>query len=76
MECASFLSGAGKEHFPGFIYAPNELQRFHEAAGIFTLLLSDDRIIHFEPEEPCLFRSWLYSYGVAAVEVTMGPEAF
>lgn len=55
------------EYYPGLSYQASGLVRFHEAAGIFTILLSDDRIIHFEPEHPQVFRAWLQAHGIGAV---------
>lgn len=56
------------EYYPGLPYPACRLVRFHEAAGIFTILLSDDRIIHFEPEHRTVFRAWLKVHGIDVVE--------
>ncbi|WP_118973606.1 hypothetical protein [Taibaiella koreensis] len=57
-----------EERYPGFGYPAYLLRRFHEAAGLFTILLQNDHIIHYEPGEPERFRSWLHQSGVAIVE--------
>lgn len=42
-----------------FEYNPDELTKYTEAAGIFSIILSDGKIIHHKPANPNAFREWL-----------------
>ncbi|MBO9594429.1 MAG: hypothetical protein J7599_16115 [Niabella sp.] len=45
--------------FPGFNIPYAELEKYIEAAGIFTIMLKNGSIIHFKPEYIQKFHAWL-----------------
>ncbi|MBZ4190321.1 hypothetical protein [Niabella beijingensis] len=51
-------------HYPEFEYAAPTLNKFIEASGIFTILLTSGAIIHFRPENSASFRQWLTEHAV------------
>ena len=46
-------------YYLGFEYNSKELVKYVEAAGVFTILLRNDKVVHFFPESPEGFRNWL-----------------
>lgn len=42
--------------FPGFEYSPDNLIRYIEANGLFTLLLKGGKIVDYKPSNPEDFR--------------------
>ena len=49
---------------PGFGYTPDQLNRYIEASGIFTILLKNGLIVHHNPDDAETFRYWLSFYKV------------
>ncbi|ANH79989.1 hypothetical protein A8C56_02465 [Niabella ginsenosidivorans] len=45
--------------FPGFEHAPDELTKYIEAFGIFTILLRNGSVVHYNPDDTNAFRYWL-----------------
>ncbi len=50
--------------YPGFEYYANELTKYTEAAGVFSMLLWNGKIVHFMPANSLAFREWLCTHGV------------
>jgi len=50
--------------FPGFAYTATALKRFSEAAGVYSILLKSDQVVHFEPGDPIAFKQWLRFFKV------------
>lgn len=54
--------------YSGFEYPYNLLHKYVEAAGLFTIMLTDDSIVHFKPEDIVGFRSWLKTHNILEVK--------
>ena len=50
--------------YPGFHYLPSDLSKFIQAGNLFTIMLLDNTIIHFEPEDEFSFLEWLQCFGI------------
>ncbi len=50
--------------YEGFKYTAKQLKKFMEAAGIFTISLRTNDIIHHTPDDPKAFREWLTVNGI------------
>ena len=46
-----------------------EISKFASAAGIFTLLLKNGKIMHFIPKDGEKFRRWLVFHNIADAKV-------
>jgi len=51
-------------HYPGFDFVPSDLSKFIQAGNLFTIMLTDGRIIHFEPEDGSAFLYWLQYFDI------------
>lgn len=54
-------------HYPDFQFKPEQLARYIEAAGTFSLLFKDGNIVHFTAPDPAEFRKWLDEQGVVNI---------
>ena len=52
------------QNFPGFIYPANELAKFKKALNLFTILLKNGSIVHFEPKDGEAFYKWLVHFEI------------
>lgn len=50
--------------FPGFEHPASLIKRYAFAIGIFTMLLSDGRIINYEPYDTDAFKEWLKNHHI------------
>jgi hypothetical protein len=50
--------------FPDFDYKGTEISKYQQAAGIFTMLLKNGEIIHYEPAVIDAFEEWLSRHNV------------
>ncbi len=55
-------------NYPGFKYPHNLLDKYIEAAGLFTIMLTDKSIIHFKPEDIASFRTWLKTHNILDIK--------
>lgn len=55
--------------YPGLSYPPDQIVKFKESVDFFSLLLTNEEVIHFSPEQPDNFRAWLLENGVKMLEV-------
>lgn len=56
--------------YPGFQYQANEIKRFSKAGNLFSILLKNDSIIHFETDmfDQENFHEWLKVNNVCDVK--------
>ncbi|WP_300604824.1 hypothetical protein [Niabella sp.] len=47
--------------YPGFHYTHEQLYKYAESSGIFSIMLQNKSIVHFIPEHPEKFKRWLKS---------------
>lgn len=59
---------ASSQFFPEFRHPSPELIRFLQADKLFTILLKDGTVIHFEPSDKREFKSWLLRHKVEDVK--------
>jgi len=45
--------------YPGFNYTHEQLYKYAESSGIFSIMLKNKSIVHFTPEHPETFKHWL-----------------
>ncbi len=45
--------------YPSFPYPGSDLVKYLFTSGVFTILLNDGSIIHYEPEDIASFEDWL-----------------
>jgi hypothetical protein len=50
--------------YPEFGYAPNEINKYIEALGLFSILLKNGNIVHFTPQNREDFRMWLTRHNI------------
>jgi len=50
--------------FPDFLYTASEISKYHLAADIFTMLLKNGNIIHYQPDDINVFEAWLQSHNI------------
>ncbi|TLU99389.1 hypothetical protein [Dyadobacter luticola] len=50
--------------FPEFDYCIVQLKRFIHAYKVFTILLTDGRIVHHQPQNVSDFHKWLVQHGI------------
>lgn len=55
-------------HFPNLNIALNQIKRFKETVGFFSMLLEDGSIVHHSPEDKDLFREWLLMNNVPEIK--------
>ncbi|MBO9592241.1 MAG: hypothetical protein J7599_04975 [Niabella sp.] len=51
-------------NYPQFEYSFTDLEKFIEAAGIFTILLKNGKTVHYVPDQPQLFKRWLEAHNI------------
>lgn len=55
--------------FKGFAYPADQLQKFAIGADIFTISLKDGKgIIHYTPDDPKAFETWLIGHGIVNIK--------
>jgi polyferredoxin len=54
--------------FEGFPYPASRLKRFIQSAGLFTLSIKPDMIVHHLPDDAKAFREWLIKNGVEDIK--------
>jgi hypothetical protein len=50
--------------YPDFSFLPSKLSKFIRAGGLFTIMLLDSSIIHFEPKDCNSFLEWLQYFNI------------
>ena len=50
---------SANSRYPGFDYPASELFKYLAATDFFTIMLKDERIIHFTPDDANSFQHWL-----------------
>jgi hypothetical protein len=55
---------SSQDSYVGFPYQPRQLVRFLQTGYTFTLLLQNDSIVHFEPENTKAFSEWLIAHHI------------
>jgi hypothetical protein len=50
--------------FPGFDFCIVQLRKFIQAYEVFTIMLTDGRIVHYQPQNVTDFRNWLLQHDV------------
>lgn len=50
--------------FPGFEYCVVQIKKYIHAYEVFTILLSDGRIVHYQPQNVTDFRNWLLQHQI------------
>jgi hypothetical protein len=50
--------------YPALAYKADMLVKYHASAGLYSILLTDGRIIHFEPQDKGAFEGWLEKHGI------------
>ena len=53
--------------YPGFTFQSTELVRYLQSGYVFTLLLNNGNVAHFEPKDPVSFDLWLRNNAVPSV---------
>lgn len=51
-------------HYPDFHFLPSDLSKFIRAGNLFTIMLQDTSIIHFEPQDVSSFLNWLQFFNI------------
>ena len=46
-------------YYPDFEHSAKSLKKFIAAAGIFTIMLHDGRVVNHMPADPASFKNWL-----------------
>jgi hypothetical protein len=59
---------ASSHVFPGFNHPSPELVRFLQADKLFTILLKDGTVVHFEPANTGAFKKWLLWHKIEDVK--------
>ncbi|NIG55655.1 hypothetical protein F3J22_19340 [Chitinophaga sp. Cy-1792] len=54
-------------YYEGFGWGITEIVKFIEAAGIFTMLLTTRKVVHFTPENAERFRRWLKYHNITDI---------
>jgi len=52
----------------GFHYTADEISKYIESCGIFSLLFKCGKIIHFTPKDKVAFKDWLYSHKIENIK--------
>jgi hypothetical protein len=51
-------------YYPEFEHSSINLSKYIEAAGCFTILLKDGKIVHFFPKKQEDFKEWLTKHNI------------
>ncbi|MCE6989386.1 hypothetical protein [Dyadobacter sp. CY323] len=51
-------------YFPGFEFCVVQLRRYIHAYQVFTILLTDGRIVHYQPQNVAEFHNWLLQHQI------------
>jgi hypothetical protein len=62
------------ETYPDFNYPAAELVKFNKALNVFSILLKDRSIVHFEPNDGDSFYNWLMQHNVEDLRKESGNE--
>lgn len=55
-------------YFPNLDISLNQIKRFKETIGFFSMLLEDGSIVHHSPEDKERFRNWLLTNEVPEIK--------
>ncbi|WON95177.1 MULTISPECIES: hypothetical protein [Sphingobacterium] len=64
------------EYFRQLGHHSNEIVKFAAASGIFSLLLKCGKVIHFTPQDPEHFRSWLIEKNIEDIKSGRQQQEF
>jgi len=56
------------KYFPNLNISLNQIKRFKETIGFFSMLLEDGSIAHHSPEDIELFRDWLLTNNIPEIK--------
>ena len=56
--------------FPGFEHCILQLRKYIHAYQVFTIMLKDGRIIHFQPQNVKDFHNWLLQHQIEDLRVS------
>jgi hypothetical protein len=60
--------------FPGFDFCIVQLRKYIHAYEVFTILLTDGRIVHHQPQNVTEFRNWLSQHQVEDLRLSVGSQ--
>lgn len=55
-------------YYPAFEHPATDISKFSHAAGIFTMMLHSEKIVHFEPDNEVAFKDWLLAHDVRDIK--------
>lgn len=55
-------------HYQGFSYPCKDLVKFVNTLGIFTIMLKNGNIVHFQPDNITDFRQWLLENNIEDIK--------
>jgi hypothetical protein len=58
--------------FPGFDHCVVQLKKYIQAYKVFTILLTDGRIVHYQPQNVTDFQNWLLQHGIEDLRSPVG----
>jgi hypothetical protein len=60
--------------FPEFEYCIVQLKKYIHACTVFTILLTDGRIVHHQPSNVTDFQDWLLQHGIENLRETVSAS--
>lgn len=54
--------------YPGLSVKAQDIRKFLAASDLFTLLLANGSVVHFEPQDPDAFRNWLKRHHIVDIK--------
>ena len=63
-------------YFPGFEFCVDQLKKFIQAFEVFTIMLTNGHIVHYQPQNVSDFRNWLMQHEVEDLRLSYINTSF
>ncbi|GAB3413398.1 hypothetical protein [Niabella aquatica] len=64
------MKKSNNDYYQGFGYPCSDLVKFASSLSLFTIMLKNGQIIHFQPDNASDFRNWLLKNNIEDIKKT------